>query len=51
MNKYELEHDRQCAIAFKRLPCTMLLEKPYYPWLHDYTESNYTVNFALTAPE
>lgn len=51
MNKYELAHDKDCAIAFKRVPCTMLLEKPYYPWLHDYTEPNYNVNFALSAPE
>lgn len=44
MNKYELAHDRDAAIAFKRLPCSYLLEKPYYPWLHD---NDFNVNFDL----
>ncbi len=46
MNKYELAHDLDAAKAFKRLPCTYLLEKPYYPWLYE-KHDNYNVNFDL----
>lgn len=46
MNKYELAHDRDAAIAFKRLPCTYLLEKPYYPWLYN-NDNDFNVNFDL----
>lgn len=46
MNKYELQHDLDAAKAFLRLPCTYLLEKPYYPWLYDKNQ-NYHVNFDL----
>lgn len=47
MNSYELQHDLDCAIAFKRIPCKYLLEKPYYPWLYE----NYNVNFELNFPQ
>lgn len=46
MNKYELQHDLDAAKAFMRLPCTYLLEKPYYPWLYD-NNNNYNVTFDL----
>lgn len=46
MNKYELAHDLDAAKAFLRPPCTYLLQKPYYPWLHD-NNNNYNVTFDL----
>lgn len=45
MNKYELAHDRDAAIAFKRYPCKYLLEKPYYDWLVPEPLVNFALNY------
>lgn len=45
MNKYERQHDLDAAIAFKRYPCTMLLEKPYYPWVPFEPLVNFELNY------
>lgn len=41
MNIYEQEHERQCAIAFRRPPSKYIYDIPYYPWLNEAPQVNF----------
>lgn len=45
MNIYEQEHERLCAIAFKRPPMKYIYDPPYYPWLNELPKLNFDLGF------
>ena len=45
MNKYELEHERDVAIAFKRPMRTFINDPPFYPYLVPEPLVNFDLNY------